>query len=408
VPKTLAYCNDWEVLGLAPKDFHLFEDGKEQQIQSVNIEREPGIVNVGDNLGLHGEGSVTPRGKWSTSDLPRMTGVPMDGHFYLIAYTPPESAEGSCHQIKVKVDRRNSYIYARSQYCNTQHSPSDPLNGTTFGKQLEGYLTSGQTGKIGLSLQTGFFYTDTGAARVDIVLEWNKSSLSPTIGVLGMVYGKDGNLAGRFSDGGCCRSFHPSPQAVALVPTGYETQMDLPSGEYTAKVVLSDGSKFGRAEASLSVDSYDKKEFAISSIALCKRSGDATEAAEEAAAVNLAPKYVPLVSKGVRFTPTGDTRFKKGEPMFAYFEVYEPLLAETPATTVQTRLKVTDTKTGELRIDTGLQSVTSEITPGKTVIPIAEQIAVEKLPVGSYKLEVQASDSAGKSTIWRAANFSVE
>jgi hypothetical protein len=351
-----------------------------------------------------------------------------NNHFYLIGYVPPTSAEGSCHKIKVKVDRHNSHVYARSQYCNTKYFPSDPLKGTKFGRQLESELDSAKPGKIGLSLQVGFFTSNTGATRVDVTLEfpwnslkreWDMDTLFANIGVLGAIYRKDRTIAARFSDLGCCPSDVPyinrgngpsslNPRLdVSLIPARYETQRALDPGDYTVKVVLSDGSKFGRAEMPLTVDKYEPKQLAISSIFLCKRFRNATFAAA-AAAVNLAPEYIPHISKSEEFTPTADMHFKKGEALLAYFEVYEPLLAEVPATTVQTRLKVTNIKTGELRVDTGLQNVTSEKAPGNPTLSIAEQIAVDKLSAGTYRLEVQATDSAGKGTVPRTATFMVE
>jgi hypothetical protein len=196
---------------------------------------------------------------------------------------------------------------------------------------------------------------------------------------------------------------------VVLIPAHYETQIDLPPGDYSLHLILGDGSKFGRADVPLNIEKYDGKQFALSSVMLCKRFRNASVAAQEAAAFNLAPQYVPLVSKGVQFTPTGDTNFRKGEPLVAYFEVYEPLLASTTSVTViQTQLKITDAKTGEVKADTGPRSAANWIEPGKIVIPISEQIAVDKLPKGSYRLEVQATDSAGRSTVWRTADFTVE
>ena len=99
---------------------------------------------------------------------------------------------------------------------------------------------------------------------------------------------------------------------------------------------------------------------------------------------------------------------KLARPLFAYFEEYEPLLSATPAATVQTQLRITDVKTGEVKVDTGKRSADDWIQPGKSAIPIAEQIAVDKGRAGSYRLEVQASDSARKSTAWRTADFTVE
>ena len=88
------------------------------------------------------------------------------------------------------------------------------------------------------------------------------------------------------------------------------------------RVVLSDGKNFGRAEVPLNIEKYDKKELALSSVMLCKRIRDAHAAAVESSAANFAPQYVPLVTKGIQVTPTGDTRFKQGEPLYGYFELY--------------------------------------------------------------------------------------
>jgi hypothetical protein len=35
-------------------------------------------------------------------------------------------------------------------------------------------------------------------------------------------------------------------------------------------------------------------------------------------------------------------------------------------------------------------------------------MAADQLPKGTCRLEVQATDSAGRSTAWRTANFTVE
>ena len=119
-------------------------------------------------------------------------------------------------------------------------------------------------------------------------------------------------------------------------------------------------------------------------------------------------ELIPLVSKGMEFTPTGDSRFKKKEPLIAYFEVYEPLLAGTEKVNVQFRMRITDVKTGELKTDTGLRPADSYIHAGNPIIPIAEQIAINELSKGEYRLETQACDSAGIATQWRATTFIVE
>jgi len=167
---------------------------------------------------------------------------------------------------------------------------------------------------------------------------------------------------------------------VALLPSRYEAQIDLLPGQYNLRLVLGDGTDFGRVDTWLSIDSYGGKQLALSSVVLCKRFHSASVPDEETADANLALQYVPLVSKGVQFTPTGDTHFRKGEPLFAYLEVYEPLLASGTTPTVQTQLRVTNTKTGQVKVDTGPRSAADWVQPGKSTIAIAEQIAVDKLP----------------------------
>jgi len=62
----------------------------------------------------------------------------------------------------------------------------------------------------------------------------------------------------------------------------------------------------------LIIEPYDGKQLALSSVALCKTLRSAAVAAKEAAQANFAPRYVPLVSKDILFSPTGDTTFTKG------------------------------------------------------------------------------------------------
>ncbi len=416
---------DAAIPDLTLKDFHLLEDGLEQRIKSVAVERTH-IWEVRDNLSRHVEYSNTPRGKWSTADL-SFTGFAgvSNTKFYVIGYEPPPSPAGSCHHIEARVDRDNALVYARSEYCNVENSASDPLDGTKFGKQLERDLASAKGGEIHLATQANVFYGDT--ARVYIALDfpweslerkWINGSLYATIGVLGMIFRKDGTLAARFSDQACCSSDVPSfvlnehkPEAhpefdVMLIPNRYEIQLSLPPGEYVLRVVLSDGRKFGRAEMPLTIESYDGKRFAISAIALCRRFHSASAAPQT---TDLFPaKYAPLVSKGLEVTPTAKTRFRNDEPLVSYFEIYESQPAGQPPMPVEAHLRIVNSKTDKTAADLDRVRAAPETQSGSTVIPIAQFIPFGKLPKGAYRLEVQATDAAGRSTAWRATNFTIE
>src|SRR6202451_4477550 len=55
--------------------------------------------------------------------------------YYLIGYTPPDSPEGSCHRLRVKVDRGGTQVRARSGYCNGRSN--NVLAGGSIEKELE-------------------------------------------------------------------------------------------------------------------------------------------------------------------------------------------------------------------------------------------------------------------------------
>jgi len=131
---------------LSVPDFHVFEDGLEQKIASVRSERDPSIYGRA-NLGWRYEWSSTPRGKWSLVDLNGNWEPGDAGYFYQIAYVPTKPEEGKCHHVRVTVDRPGAVVFATDQYCYTQRPATDPLEGTSFGKQMATDLDSDNTGK---------------------------------------------------------------------------------------------------------------------------------------------------------------------------------------------------------------------------------------------------------------------
>jgi hypothetical protein len=238
---------------LTASDFQIFDDGKPQVIQRV-VFQQGGSSLFRDNSGYHDETFGEGGGKWDSVDWPPwMVAFPDLGR-YVIAYAHPASPEGSCHSIKVTVNRPNARIFARHEYCNVGDSVSDPLNGTPLGKQMEGYLSSAQwlasrrtfsilakDSHINLSLLAFAFYTDTGAEHVHVAIEWPLQTVGDdpkAIGILGMVFTKDGALVARFSDQ------HEWAPAKSLynhyddrAQTRYEKQLTLPPGEYYVRVV---------------------------------------------------------------------------------------------------------------------------------------------------------------------------
>jgi VWFA-related protein len=420
----------WEsiaVSNLDAKEFHLFEDGQEMRMQSVKLEQPP-FRTVQDSLGKHPEVVGSGGGIWAYPDRPLTDlSIWLAWPQYVLAYVPPASAIGSCHRIDVKVERADLGVWARSEYCNTKHLSTDPLSGTEFGKHLEAALNSTKENKIDLRLQVASFYYNTDARRIYLALrfpsdslkhEFKDGTLYATIGVLVMVNKKDGSLAAQYSDFACCdygnqkqsvsnaQDNGTSAEASALMPARYETQFDLSPGEYTIRVVLSDGQNFGSQQAQLKVQNPDPQQLSISDIALSRRVHKLVSEPSERSPQVL-ENYTPLVSKGVEFTPAADTRFSQSETLYAYFEVYDPLTGPAP-TTVQSHLRILDADTGAVRTNFEPVNASSYFTAGSKLISIGRGISLTSLPKGSYNLQVKATDATGKSTPWQTVNFSVE
>jgi hypothetical protein len=243
---------------------------------------------------------------------------------------------------------------------------------------------------------------------------------NPSIHIVGTVYKGDGKVEIQFKDSMPClnpavmrsttwkyAAKHGWFDRTVPIPTRFDAQFELPAGDYRLRVLVTDGSSIGQVEIPLHVEAFDGHQLAISDIVLAGIVRDASSVPREAASVYPAPIVpTPLVSKGVQFFPASDPLVSKHEPLSLYFEIYEPLL-ETQATPVSFSVRVTDLKTNSLVMNTGPMSASKWALPGNAVIPIGLKIDTKKLKPGSYRLEIEASDLAGRKSGWRAANFNI-
>jgi hypothetical protein len=422
---------------LSIRDFQIFEDGHEQKIQRMKFE-DPALSEVRDNFGRHYEFAGPGGGRWIFPDYP-------DSRYrlvaawptYVLSYVPPQAPEGSCHRVKVKLKNHpGAMVLSLAKYCRIPLAPSDPLQRDKFGEQMGPDLTAATNGKIQLSLASASLFGDSDDSNVRIIAEFSAdtlryqwlrclpfSCLVETIGMLGGVYTKDGNLLKRFSDFDCCAAvmgwtgFVIQSQDAHIVdaPRGYLAQVSLPPGQYELRVVVSDGpekniggfdrgSDFGRAELPLAVDARDPQHLALSDIVLTKRRRVARSAPED----STAERYAPLISSGMEYIPTAETAFKTGDPFFFYFEVYEPLLPLHPSPTVQAHLRIVDAQTGKIAQDSGLMNVEANSSAQSRVIPVSGELHNASLPEGSYRLEIQITDSLGQSSPWHFASFTIQ
>ena len=335
------------------------------------------------------------------------------GQYYLLSYTPPDSEEGSCHTVHVKVDRGDTVVRSRSGYCNVK--PTDVLAGKPIEKQLENQAGGSQPGNVAASMQAPYFYTAANVARVDLAInipagaikfEKQKGKQHAEVNVLALAYKPDGSEIARFSDS-VAFDFDNKEQVeqFAKQPYHYENQFEIAPGHYDLKVVFNSGqTSFGKLQMPLVVDNYDAKQLSMSTVAMSTEVHPLNEMAANLDAALLENRK-PLVAQGMQIVPTASDRFKKTDPAVFYIEIYDPLLTGANPPKVGLQMRVLDRKTGAQAFEMhGL--LPNDV--GNPVVSLGMKLPLDKLTPGSYKLELTAMDTAGHSTSARTADFEVE
>jgi hypothetical protein len=317
---------------------------------------------------------------------------------YVLGYTPPDAKEGSCHALRVKVDRGGAEVRSRSSYCTAK--PQDLLAESRVEQDLEKHA-AGQTGGAPASIRAPFFYVAPNVARVHVAMEIatdalkfenQKAKLHAEMNILGIASTADGGVAARFSDI-VKRDFDNKQELDQWLEQGkakplhFEKEFKIIPGQYKLTVVFSSGgASFGKVETPLTVPAYDRSQFAISGLALGKEVRPASELGLEASLID---EGTPLIAGGMQLIPTGSNAFAASAQAFCYFEVYTP----DPASI---HLRVAESKTGAQKWDGGVAKLDPP-AGGKSMIPVGLSVPIASLPSVSYQLEVTATDGAGKT-----------
>jgi VWFA-related protein len=337
--------------------------------------------------------------------------------YYLLGYRPPDSDEGSCHTIQVKiVDHGGTQVRSRTGYCNAK--PQDLLAGSSVEKGLEAIASGTAEGTLHAAMLAPYFYTSNNVARVNVAMEIpteklkfekEKGKFNSSVHVLGLVQKADGAVAARFSDTVKLRLENKKDvEAFKEKPLHYESQFDVASGQYTLKVAFSSvGESFGKVETPLVIDPYDGKQFSISGVAFSRSTVRLADMDTDLDAAMIEDRKV-LVSRGIQIIPSGSSQIRKTDKALLYVEVYAPSLLSPNYPVIGLQLRIVDTKTGEAKEDTGLMNLATLIRPGNAVIPVGMGLPLDNLTPGKYRAEVQARDSAGHKTSLRTTEFDVQ
>ncbi len=435
--------------GLMATDFHAFDNGTERKINFFREEDFPTVDTTNQWMFF-----PTIRGIWGDSTSHAVSASMPATAAYLLGYIPPPLRPGECHAIRVVADDREVRLN-RTQYCAPAASH---LDNTATEKEIklrsrmENLLSTDARESTKVHIQASVFWSsgvltlagetprDLGAAappanEFRYVVEvhdskapasvhiatafnlfpwiWNCSKGGEEIHVLGAVYDVHGRIAHQFGGAYTCQLWRDDPISHFLhssyfaVPTRFDAQIDLRPGDYELRVVVSDGKTFGEGRLPLHVVPLEPQRVGISDVTLCDFLRDASWILRDAGSVSPFPvNPAPLVSKNVQFFPAIDGRVRPHAPISLYFEIYKSSL-DSDETAIYYNVRVTDVKTGVLVMNTGPMSAAKWVIPENPVVPIGLNLDIKKLPIGSYELEVQASDAAGRHSEWRGAKFNI-
>ena len=335
--------------------------------------------------------------------------------FYLLGYTPPESNEGSCHFLKVKLDRPGTSVRFRNGYCNVK--PADVLAGNPVEKDLENRVAGTAPGVAGASIEAPYFYSATNTARVDVALNVPPEAIKfakehgkfhADLNILAIAYRPDGSVAARFSDTKKIELENKKEmQAFNERPYYYDGQFDIASGKYTLKAAFSSGGgSFGKVEVPLAIEPYDSKQFGLGGIALSKELHRAVDVGDDIDAI-LLEGHTPMIAQGFQFTPAAVYRFKPTDRAGLYTEIYEPRTVDKTPPVIGIQLRLFDRKTQQPKDDSGMFSVNNQIRAGNPVIAIGLKLPIDKLAPGAYRAEVKAMDSLNNTKV-KTVDFDIE
>jgi hypothetical protein len=305
-------------------------------------------------------------------------------------------------------------VRSRSGYCNVR--TTNVLEGKPLEKQLEAHAAGSQPGSIHGVLEAPFFYTGPNTARVNLAMEIpsdsfqfnkEKGKYHASLNVLGVAYRNDGSIGAKFSDTVNMDLEKDEWKEFTKSPYEYENQFDAAPGDYKLTVVLSaGGDAFGKFESPLSIDAYDGKHFSLGGVALTNSAHKLSDIPESLDSVLLEDR-TPLVVKGMQILPSATNRFKHTDNVVVYSEIYEPLLTSETPPVVAMGYTILERASNNKVFSTGAMHCDDFIQKGNPVIPIGMKVKVDELKPGSYRLVMQAVDSAKNNAPNRTVDFDI-
>jgi hypothetical protein len=334
--------------------------------------------------------------------------------FYVLGYVPQASAEGSCHTLKVKLNKGGMEVRSRTGYCNVR--PTNPLEGKPVEKQMEAEASGTALGTIHASMEAPYFYAGPNVALVNLTMEIpgdavvfnkDKGKYRANVNILGIAYKPDGSVGAHFSDHVDLDMDKDEWKEFTKRPYRYQNQFDAGPGNYDLKVVLSSGGEgFAKLETPLVIDGYDANKFTVGGVVLSTSAQRVDEIPTEVDAILLEDRK-PLIVNGMQINPAAKYEFKKTDNVLLYSELYEPLLKTDAGTKLASGYRIFDKATNKEVFFSGAVAMDGYIQKGNPVVPFALKVETKNLQPGNYRLVLLAVDGQNHQAPQRPVDFTL-
>ena len=309
--------------------------------------------------------------------------------YYLIGYSTTNPArDGKFRRIRVKVNTPGLRVEHRNGYYairDFQHSGKQDRE-----KQLQDQLmTDLSSTDLTVWMSTSFFrladdrfYVPVSIAVPGSEIPFARASDQDraTIDVIGLMRDQQQRAVGRLRD--TVKLAVQPAQEVKRKAVQYETGFTLPPGKYRLKVVVRENQSgaVGSYESDVLVPDLRRSSVKLSSVVL----GTQTQPVAAGNTIN------PLARNGTMLVPSLTHVVSTGQPLYFYYEVYEPALVQSGSPKLLTSIAFFR---GKVRTyETPLVEVTRLDAPARKAAIFQYSVPASALKPGYYTCQITVVD----------------
>jgi VWFA-related protein len=309
--------------------------------------------------------------------------------YYLIGYSSTNPArDGRFRRIKVRLNKSGLKVEHRNGYYATrdfQHSGKEDRE-----QQLQDQLmTDLSSTDLTVWMSTSFFrlsedrfYVPVSIAVPGSEIPFAQSSTQDraTIDVIGLMRDPQQRPVGRLRD--TVKLAVQPAQEVKRKTVQYETGFTLPPGRYRLKVVLRENQSgaVGSYESDIVVPDMRRMPVKLSSVVL----GTQTQPVTQRNAVS------PLARNGTMLVPSLTHVVSTGQPLYFYYEVYDPALVQSGGPRLLTSIAFFRGKVKTY--ETPLAEVTRLDAPDRKAAIFQYSVPASALKPGYYTCQITVVD----------------